>query len=167
MDNSITAFLTALHSAMSDKEKFRLDITRNGDSLDLIVLPMLSDDDSKVPDAAKPVRAALSMPLAMRNMSLDEVGTEFGQRLSGFGEARKEATDAYSELLMSLKDATAAAKNSSTKTTEKGKKDKDSKPSKVQVKTPDSTPQSTTTEEPKESPVQATSNDSQDLFNFS
>ena len=46
MENSIKQFLTALHGAMADKEHFRLDITRNGDSLDIIALPLLSDDES-------------------------------------------------------------------------------------------------------------------------
>lgn len=125
MENSIKNFLTALHSAMADKEHFRLDITRNGESLDIIALPLLSDDESKVPEAAKQVRTALSMPLAMRNMSMDELSEEFGQRMSGYGQARNQANDAYYELLASLQDATAAAKNSTSKADKKTKsKDK-------------------------------------------
>lgn len=121
MENSIKQFLNALHGALVDKEHFRLDITRNGDTLDIIALPLLSDDESKVPDAAKQVRSALSMPLAMRNMTMDELSEEFSQRLSGFGQARQQATDAYSELLASLQDATAAAKNSTSKADKKAK----------------------------------------------
>ncbi len=121
MENSIKQFLTALHGAMADKEHFRLDITRNGDSLDIIALPLLSDDESKVPEAAKQIRSALSMPLAMRNMDMDELSAEFGQRLSGYGQARQQVGDAYSELLVSLQDATAAAKNAKSKADKKGK----------------------------------------------
>ncbi|HDY85810.1 MAG TPA: hypothetical protein ENI26_08105 [Methylophaga aminisulfidivorans] len=121
MENSILNFLTSIHGALAENENLRLDITRSGDSLDIIVLPLLSDDETKVPEEAKQVRSALSMPLAMRNMSLDELSTEFGERLSGYGQVRQQANDAYQELLMSLKDATANAKNSKSKAEAKTK----------------------------------------------
>lgn len=122
MNESIQAFLTALHSAMADGEHFRLDITRNGDSLDIITLPLLGDDEDKVPEEAKPIRSALTMPLAMRNMTMAELTTEFGERLSGYSEARGQATDAYQELLTSLKDAAASAKNTQASTSKKAEK---------------------------------------------
>lgn len=127
MENSILTFLNSIHGALAESEHLRLDITRSGDSLDIIVLPLLSDDEAKVPEEAKQVRSALSMPLSMRNMSLDELSTEFGERLSGYGQARQQANDSYQELLMSLRDATANAKNSKSKaeakTKPKAKKD--------------------------------------------
>lgn len=172
MENSIKNFLTALHDAMADKEHFRLDITRNGDSLDIIALPLLSDDESKVPEAAKQVRSALSMPLAMRNMSMDELSEEFGQRLSGFGQARQQAGAAYTELLASLQDATAAAKNSKSQVDKKAKiKDKQevpatSKQEPVQAETPTDTPPAV--ESPAETvpPSESSEINSKFTFNF-
>ena len=172
MENSIKNFLTALHSAMADKEHFRLDITRNGDSLDIIALPLLSDDESKVPEAAKQVRTALSMPLAMRNMSMDELSEEFGQRLSGYGQARNQANDAYSELLASLQDATAAAKNSTSQADKKAKgKGKQDAPAAsvqepVQAETPTDTPPAE--EAPAETvpPTESGENNSEYKFDF-
>jgi hypothetical protein len=115
MNESILLFLQQLHGAMANKEQFRVELTKNGDSLDMIVLPLMGDDESKVPEEAKAIRSALSMPLSMRNMSLDEMADDFTSRLSGFGQARTQANTAYQELLATLNDATANAKNNSAK----------------------------------------------------
>lgn len=123
MNDSILAFLQQLHSAMTDNEQFRLEMTKNGDSLDLIVMPLMADDESKVPEQAKAIRSALSMPLSMRNMPLTEIASDLGDRLSGFGQARSQTTDAYQELLASLNDATANAKNQGSKKTAKKEKE--------------------------------------------
>lgn len=128
MNDSILAFLQQLHSAMTDNEQFRLEMTKNGDSLDVIVMPLMADDESNVPEQVKAIRSALSMPLSMRNMPLTEIASDLGERLSGFGQARSQATDAYQELLASLKDATANAKNQGSK--------KNTKKETVATKTP-------------------------------
>jgi len=120
MNESILLFLQQLHGAMANNEQFRVEFTKAGDSLDVIVLPLIKDDESKVPEDAKAIRSALSMPLSMRNMSLEDIAGDLGQRLSGFGQARSQANDAYQELLASLSDATANAKNTTAK---KSKKD--------------------------------------------
>lgn len=121
MDNSIKNFLLSLHSSMTNGEQFRIDITRNNDSLDLILLPVLGDNEDKVPEEAKAVRSALSMPLAMRNMTIEELSAEFSLRLSGYGAARQQAGDAYKDLLATLQDATATAKNTKANTKSKNK----------------------------------------------
>lgn len=119
MNTSITAFLTALQASLADKETYRLDVTRNGDSLDIVVLPMLKDDSTTIPAEAQATRAALSMPLAMVGMPMPVLASEFTKRIEGFGEAREAVTDSYSELLATLKDAGANAKNETSKKSKK------------------------------------------------
>lgn len=115
MNDSILLFLQQLHGAMANNEQFRVELTKNGNSLDMIVLPLLGDDATKVPEEAQAIRSALSMPLSMRNMSLEELAGDFTNRLSGFGHARTQANTAYMELLATLNDATANAKNATAK----------------------------------------------------
>lgn len=115
MNDSILLFLQQLHGAMANNEQFRVELTKNGNSLDMIVLPLLGDDATKVPQEAQAIRSALSMPLSMRNMSLEELAGDFTNRLSGFGHARTQANTAYQELLATLNDATANAKNTTAK----------------------------------------------------
>jgi PRTRC genetic system protein E len=116
MNQNLLDFFTPIHSSMSEGESFRMDITRKGNSLNIAFIPMLKDDESKIPEEAKQVRAALSMPLVMREMSLETLADEFAKRLQGFGNARSGAVSAYDELLASLQDAKASAKNATKKT---------------------------------------------------
>ena len=104
-------FTSSLHSALTTDETFRLDLTRKGDSMDVMLTPILNDSENAVPDEAKAIRTALSMPLVMSGMTLEELSAEFDARLQGFSEVRATALDAYTELLAKLKDATATAKN--------------------------------------------------------
>jgi len=111
MENSILTFLAALHGSLAESETYRLDITKNGNSLDMIVIPLLNDGNSTIPDEAQATRAALSLPLAMTGMDMTELATEFGNRLQGYGDARQSTSESYQELLATLKDATASTKN--------------------------------------------------------
>ena len=135
MNNNILLFMTALHSALgSNDEKFRLDLTRNNNSLDVVLIPQLNDDESKIPEDAKQIRAALAMPLVMRGMSLDTLSNEFAIQITGFGEARQSVKTAYDELLANLKDAKATAKNKTPKKSETAPKAVDDKTESVKTK---------------------------------
>lgn len=121
MIDGIKDFLAALHSALDDNEGYRLELTRKGESMDIVFIPVLKGK-SDVPEEAKQIRAALAMPLAMRDMTLDALSEEFSERMRGYGNARNTASEAYHELLATLNDATATAKNTKSKKTTKGKK---------------------------------------------
>lgn len=121
MIDGIKEFLTALHSALDDNEGYRLDLTRKGESMDIVLIPVLRGK-SDVPEEAKQIRAALAMPLAMRDMTLDALSEEFSNRMRGYGSARNTASEAYDELLATLNDATATAKNTKSRKATKGKK---------------------------------------------
>ncbi len=121
MNTSINLFLNTIHSAMADKERFRMEITREGNSISFIALPMLNDNEADIPEEAKTIRAALSMPFIISGTSIETMATEFADKLAGYGEVRQAATDAYQTLLSTLKDATADAKNT---TSNKGKTNK-------------------------------------------
>lgn len=122
MNSSIQLFLATLHSALNDGESYRLELTRKADSMDVILLPILKDNDDAIPEQAKQIRSALSMPLAMMNMTMTDLASAFEQRVSGFVQAHQTATSAYDELIAKLGDATATAKN--TKATPKPAKNK-------------------------------------------
>lgn len=62
MENSILTFLDALHGSLAESETYRLDITKNDTSLDMIVIPLLNDGNNAIPDEAQATRAALSLP---------------------------------------------------------------------------------------------------------
>lgn len=117
MNSSIQLFLATLHSALNDGESYRLELTRKADSMDMVLLPILKDNDDAIPEQAKQIRSALSMPLAMMNMTLTDLAGSFEERVSGFGQAHQTATSAYDELIAKLSDATATAKNTKVKTT--------------------------------------------------
>jgi PRTRC genetic system protein E len=109
---SVGAFFASVQAAMTDGERLRFEFARKADGqLDLTVIPVLSGDDDDVPEAAKPVRAALAMPLAFRGMSLATLSEGFAARLHGLGAARQTTQAAYDELLQTLRDAEAEAKN--------------------------------------------------------
>jgi len=119
MKDSINEFLVALHGAIGEGENFRLNITRKGDSLDIFLIPELSGNDEKIPEEAKQIRAALAMPLLMRGMALNDLAGEFANRMQGYGNVRNAASDTYGELLATLNDAAASAKNTINKNTAK------------------------------------------------
>jgi hypothetical protein len=119
MKSSIQTFFNAIHGSLNDDESYRFDITRDGDSLSIVLIPLLKDDSESVPREAQQIRAALSTPLIIKDMPLAELAGQFEARLSAYGDAYKPAQTAYNELLASLKDAKATAKNTSTKQTGK------------------------------------------------
>ncbi len=125
MTTQINDFLNAIHASLGEGETYRMEITRNKKSLNIVFIPMLKDDADKVVDEAKQIRAALSTPLVMRGMNLDELATAFTDHLSGYGDARAQTKLAYDELIASLKDASSLAKNSTPKAVEV---DKDQEP---------------------------------------
>ena len=140
MTEAIQEFFTALHGAMVEGEKFKVELTKKANSLEVLVLPLLSDKADQVPEAAQSIRAALTLPLVMSGMGLNEIASEFGSRLSGYGDARSYAKDAYDELLASIKDATASAKNK--------KQDADKKADTQSVSKPETNPESLPDSEP-------------------
>lgn len=129
MNNSINLFLNTLHSAMADKERFRMEITREGNGISLIALPMLNDNEADIPEEAKAIRAALSMPFIISSTSIESMAAEFTVKLTGYGQARQTATDAYKTLLDTLKDATAEAKNTTSNKVKSAKAATTPKPS--------------------------------------
>lgn len=135
MDNP---FFRDLHRATRPGETFRIEVTRTNDSLDVVVIPKLDGDADKVPEDAKPIRAALAMPLAVRGESLDELCASFGDKLAAFGAARGQAVSAYDELLQTLSDAAAGAKNATAKKVKAGSKKTAAAKSETQIVPPDS-----------------------------
>ena len=102
-------FFGLIHQAMRDSERLRLEFTREGETLHLLLIPLLGDDSEKVPEAAQTVRAALATPLAMRGMTPDTLADTFAQRIGEFAGAHGSAASAYQSLLDTLTDATAEA----------------------------------------------------------
>lgn len=106
-------FFQTLHSAMRDKENLRIELTRDGDRMKVMVQPLLGaepdDADHDEPNDAAQVRAALALPLSlhMDPRSLDE---QFGQNVRLYGEARAPLHDSFNILLDNLKEAGKTAK---------------------------------------------------------
>ncbi len=117
----LKTFLTTLHTALGDNETFQWHITRKGDTLKMAFIPEL-DSDTSVPKEAEAVRAALSLPLVFTGKTPDELAEGIAEQLSNYGQSRKQALDAFNEVILALKDATATAKNTVAEKSKKGKK---------------------------------------------
>jgi len=113
LNNSVAAFLAAIHGSLGDGERYRLEIERKGEALDLTVIPLLAGKADEVPEKAKAVRAALALPLTFRGMSVGELAASFASRINGYGDVRRTAQTSYEELIQSIRDAEAEAKNAS------------------------------------------------------
>jgi len=135
---TIEELLNAFHHALDDGESLQWRIERNGDTLSLAFVPMLSND-AKVPAGAEPVRAALALPLVIREKTLEKTAEALQQQLSGYAQARRQATSAYDELLVALSDATAKAKNEASKAGTKKPPTEKSKKQKLAVEKPKTT----------------------------
>lgn len=110
----MNTFFQTLHPALRDKEDFRLQVTREGDQLRVVIQPLLGDKADKIdeenPDDAAQVRAALSLPLLMQDVptALDQM---FYGMVARFGEARAPLLDSFTQLIDNLNEAGKNAKN--------------------------------------------------------
>ena len=105
------SFLKAIKDSMADGEEIAISITRSGEKVDLLLIPKLSLSDDEVPDKAKQLRAALATPLAFNGMTLEEISADFETRLQKYSSVRSQGLNAFNELIDSIHDATADAKN--------------------------------------------------------
>lgn len=126
-ETTALAFFEALHEALADGESYRLEVSRDGAKLNVAVIPALLKEPEQLPDAAKNVRAALAMPLVFREPSIQALAESFARRLSGYALARSGTQAGFDDLIASLKDAEAEAKNAKNAKQKEGGKDSKAK----------------------------------------
>ena len=112
---STQSLFTILSLSMSDGEQFQINVTKRGDALDLVLIPKLSLGENEVPDDAKGLRAALAAPLAIKGVSPEGIEEVMAERFGRFCSARGKAKDALDDLVDTINDETANAKNKSAK----------------------------------------------------
>jgi len=128
----MTPFFTALHAALRDKEQFKFTLTRDGDTLSAVILPLLGEapEDLDENDAAAQVRGALATPLLIKTTPA-EFDALAASRFAEYNSVRAPLDTAYQALIGSLEDAgknaqVAVANKSST--VKAGKKSKSAIP---------------------------------------
>ncbi len=112
-------FFQTLHRAMRDKENLRIEITREGDRMKVMVQPLLGEEPDNVdhdePNDATQIRAALALPLSL-HMDPKNLDVQFGQSVQLYGDARVPLHDSFEVLLDALNEAAKAAKIAVSKT---------------------------------------------------
>lgn len=113
-----------LSRAMRDKESLRIQITRDGIALKVLVQPLLGEEpddlDHDEPNEAAQVRAALALPLSL-HMDPKTLDEQFGKKITLFGDARAPLHDSFEILMENLKEADKVGKNAVSKHGHTGK----------------------------------------------
>lgn len=104
-----------LESVLRADEALNFQIRREGAAWTVLIQPVLNGSDDDLPEAAKPIRASLSVPLILRGGS-EQIDQQFDELLSTYGEQRARTGDAFNAALDSLREAEKAAKATSSKT---------------------------------------------------
>lgn len=120
---STQPLLSTLHKGMSDGEQFIITLTKNGSGMDLLLVPKLRQSESEIPDSASHIRAALAVPLSLKGFSVGDIDDALIARITKYSTVRNAGTDAFNELVDSIHDATADAKNKTTAQNKANEKD--------------------------------------------
>ena len=124
-------FFQVLNRAMRDKEGLRIQVTRDGALLKVLVQPLLGEEpddfDDETPTEAQQVRAALAIPLSL-HMDAKSLDEQFGSKVTLYGEARGPLHDSFETLMENLREAGKAGKNAVNNNTQAGKSASPPKP---------------------------------------
>lgn len=104
-------FLHLLGQSLSAGDRVQFTLSASTTGIDLVLIPTLGDTPKDLTDEAAALRAALAMPLVVKDMDPATLDAAMTEHYEQYDAARRHGKTALSDLLGALQDATAGAKN--------------------------------------------------------